>query len=134
MKNRLIEVALSGIVIFVAGFVLWPPTDTIWQWWTVISEGPEMGLIVLIVLIGLSTATGLGLSTVGNIRPSNLITGGILAFIIGMSLISLIISPDSPSHFLLYGFILVLVFLGAAIGYAVSFTRRSYSNKRTGST
>lgn len=134
MGNRLIEVTLSGIVIFIAGFVLWPPTDSIWQWWTVISEGPEMGLIVLIVLIGLSTATGLGLSTVGNIRPSNLIIGGILAFITGMLLINLIISPDSPSHLLLYGFILVFVFLGAAIGYAVSFTQKLYSNKRTGST
>lgn len=134
MSNRLIEIALSGIVVFIAGFVLWPPTDSIWQWWTVISEGPEMGLIVLIVLIGLSTATGLGLSTVGNIRPSNLIIGGILAFITGMLLIALIISPDSPSHFLLYGFILVFVFLGAAIGYAASFTRNLYSNKRTEST
>ncbi|WP_126662027.1 hypothetical protein [Haloterrigena salifodinae] len=131
MSKRLIEIAVSSAVIFLAGVILWPPSETSWQWWTVLSAGPEMGLLILVVVIGVSTATGLGLSTVGGVRPSNLLTGGILAFIIGMALISVSISPDSPSHFLLYGFILVLVFLGAAIGYAISSTGDSQSNNRT---
>jgi hypothetical protein len=130
---RLGEIILSSVVIFIAGFILWPPNDTIWQWWTVIAEGPERGLIVLVVLIGLSVATGLGLSTVGDVRPSSLLIGGILAFIAGMILIRFIISPDSPSHFLLYGFILVLVFLGAAIGYVISSNDNSQSSNRPGS-
>ena len=113
MSSRLREIGIGAIVVFAAGFVLWPPDELFWQWWTVLPEAAQTESLVLVLLTVLAGAVGIAATALSGIRPSNLAIGGLVAYAVGMALISLSMSPESPVHLLLYGFILVVVLLGA---------------------
>lgn len=133
MSERLIEIVGSGFVIFVAGFVVWPPSDAFWQWWTVFSDGQGAALVRLVAMTVLPVILGYAISAIGGVQFTNITIGGGLAFVIGMLLIAFSLSPDSPSHHLLYGCFLVITLLGAAVGNRVTTDREAQSKNQSGS-
>lgn len=134
MAQNPIEIAASAAAVFVVGIVLWPPTDTLWQWWTVLPDSMRGDLILLALLLVASVAVGVGLTSAGGVGLSELAIGGLLAYVVGMTLVEIAIAPDSPAHLLLYGTILVGVLLGAVGGNAIVADREDAAKNHTEST
>lgn len=123
MTSRLREIGVSMLLLFGAGFVLWPPHDVGWQWWTALPEPARTDAVVLALLTVPAGAVGIAATALGDVRPSNLAIGGVLAYAVGMTLIRLSLSPESPVHLLLYGYILVVALLGASAWQQLSVAR-----------
>ncbi|QLG47496.1 hypothetical protein [Natrinema halophilum] len=102
----------SGLLAFVAGYVLWPPGHVYW-----VQVSRIVGEPISLTLVGLLAAVvGLGAVTVLGWSLSELAIGGLLAYGIGMALIERVIGPDSPVHLLLYGGLLFCFGIGAVFG------------------
>ena len=118
MRREAIETLGSSIIIFVTGYIIWPPSVNSW-WWEILPGSSDF--IVLAALLAICVPVGIGISALIGIRLSHLTLGGFLAYLTGMMLIDSMIQPDSPAHYIGYGSILLFIFLGAAVWNAVAF-------------
>ena len=112
MDSRITEVVLSTVLVSIAFYVLWPVGDVPWQWWTVLPETLRGDGPLLSILLVLSCGTGVVALKVTGIRAQNLAIGGFIAFLLSMTVIEVLLSPNSPAHWILYGTLLVGIVAG----------------------
>ncbi len=111
LEHPLTEATVSAVFVFVAGYVVWPPTTFHWEF----LEGVVGGAVLLALLAVLCVVLGAAFAVVTGVRLSTFVAGGIAAYLVGMWGISRIMTPDSPVHFVLYGVFLVLFVAGVAV-------------------
>lgn len=116
MERRTREIVTSAVLLSVVGYVAWPwRGGDVWKWFMYLPE-PVSGDVGILALAMLGTATaGFALTTVADIRLSNLAIGGTLAYAFWMAVLTAFISLHDPLPYLVYGQVLVGVLLGAAL-------------------
>jgi hypothetical protein len=106
--RALIDMVVSGLLIFAVGFVLWPPR---FVYWTAVSAHFGVGLVMMIIL-GLCLGVGMAVRQFTRITPLRFVIGGTIAYVLGMALIESRMWPDSPVHLLVYGLFLLCMSVG----------------------
>lgn len=107
------EILISGVFIFIIGFIIWPPYDR-YNYWAWLSDG-FIGSIILVPILILSIISGAIFKIVADTQLFNFIVSSIIAYIIGMYMIETVWEPISPAHFILYGSIVAGFVIGVAI-------------------
>lgn len=114
MVGRLAEVVASALAFLLAGYALWPPGDVYWT-----SVAARIGdAATMAVVLALAAGVGAGVGTVSDVDFEHLAVGGGIAYAVGMAVVEIATSPDSPVHLILYGGLLVCMLLGAVGGRA----------------
>lgn len=108
MLRGSLETLVSGILIFLAGYLIWPPRDV---YWVAISDKLGESLTILIV-VGICIGFGIVVRGTTPITSIHFAIGGLIAYFIGMSLIEGAIDPISPVHFYGYGLMLLFMMFG----------------------
>lgn len=91
--------------------ILWPPVSELLYW----SVFDGIGDAVILPVLVLSVAIGAGFGAFTSTSPRSFAVGGTLAYLIGMGGIEVVLTPDSPVHFLLYGVILISMGSGVLV-------------------
>lgn len=103
-----LETLISGVLIFLAGYLIWPPRDV---YWGAVADVVGVSLTFLIIA-GICLGFGIVVRRTTPIKSVNFVIGGLIAYIIGMSLIEGTFDPISPVHLYAYGVMLVLMIFG----------------------
>lgn len=109
MDRRFVEIPASALSLFVVGYALWPPGRL---YWTALADvvGTVITSAVVMLVAGL---VGVGIAALSDVPLPNLAAAGALAYAAGMALIAVALTPESPVHFYLYGWLLGCLLLGA---------------------
>jgi len=121
LDHPLTEASVSAVFVFVAGYVLWPPTTFHWEPVADIFGGG----VLLVFLAALCLVLGAAFVYVTGVSLSTFAAGGVAAYAVGMWGIGQAMTPDSPVHFLLYGVFLALFVVGATASEAYSRRKES---------
>lgn len=124
MALHLREIIASGAFALIAGAILWPPTSE-FVYWTVFDS---IGDAVILLVVVASIVAGFVFGALSAVSPRSFAVGGTLAYLSGMGAIEVVLTPDSPVHFLLYGSILIGMgggVVGAAAALGASLTART---------
>ncbi len=121
MRSRGLEVVVSTIGLFVIGYLLWPPGRVYW-----LALADVIGVtLTMTLLFATATVVGALVTTLVDVSLGVLAFSGAVAYLVGMWLIEITISPISPVHLLLYAGLLCCLLVGAAIGQARAANRRA---------
>lgn len=115
ISNRIVEIVIGGGFAFVAGYALWPPRNV---YWDVIFSG-DGGILLIALLLFLSLLLGAVFGAITGIRLTTFVSGGCIAYFVGMWLIERVLDPISPVHFIGYGVLLVGLVVGVAVSDSV---------------
>lgn len=115
MSNRIVEVVIGGVFAFVAGYALWPPRNVYWG----VIFGGDGGILLIALLMFLPLLLGAVFGAITGIRLTTFVSGGGIAYLVGMWLIERVYDPISPVHFIGYGVLLVGFIVGVAVSDSV---------------
>ncbi len=117
MERRVSEICLSGVFIFLTGFSVWPPGNVYWNGLAA-RAGFVTTIAVVMILCGI---IGVGIALLSDVSIVNLVTGGGIAYVIGMALLATVVSPFSAwEYVVVYG----VFFLGFVSGAVATRTLR----------
>lgn len=105
------SIARSWAFVLTVGAVLWPPGVVYWEpVATIIGDGATL-LLVGVVAVGIGAA----FIRIATIDMASFIVGGVLAYLTGMAVLELALSPESPAHFVLYAGLLGCLIGGGSL-------------------
>lgn len=110
------RIAVSWVFALAAGTLLWPPGAVYWERLAaVIGDGPTL-VVVAVIAIGL----GAMFAWTTAIGVTSFAIGSMIAYITGMVAIEVVLSPDSPVHFILYAVLFACLLCGSFLRFFLS--------------
>ena len=112
MERTLSSIGSSGVGIFLACVLLWPPGAVYWG-----SLAARVGFVSTVAAVFvLCAVVGTGVALVSDVPIRTLAIGGLGAYAIGLVPLALLIAPMSASEYaVVYGGFLGSIVLGAAL-------------------
>lgn len=130
MARRISEVALSVVLVSVVLILLWPPGDTVWTWWAVLPESLRGDTPILGFLMVFGGVAGALVTAATTIRLLHFAIGAVVAYVVLMIGIEVVLSPESPVHWALYGVIAMAIVGGGAVGKRVTADETTSSGEK----
>lgn len=124
MRRVLFDIIISGILILIAGLLLWPPVTEL-LYWDIVAD-VITGTVAVLVVFTLCIAFGVIIRKTTSIHPLYFAVGGLFAYLVGMNRIDVILEPESPVHWILYG----VMFLSMIFGHAYPEVHDAGANSR----
>lgn len=110
MLRDVLEIIGSGVMIFVVGYLIWPPG---YFYWDAVSDVAG-GSITFLIITGICVGFGIVVRRSTPLPPVNFAVGGLIAYLVGMNLVEATMEPGSPVHLFVYGFTLICTIIGHA--------------------
>ena len=120
MERNLSSIGTSGVGIFLAGVLLWPPGAVYWG-----SLAARVGFVTTVAAVFvLCAVVGTGVAMVSDVPIRTLAIGGLGAYAIGLVPLALLLAPASASEYaIVYGGFLSCFVLGAVLVRVIRYRR-----------
>lgn len=104
------DVAVSAAFVFFAGLALWPPRAVYWAELTpLLGPGPTILLVGVVAVV-----LGVAFEYLADVDVEDVAVGAVIAYVVGASLIALLLGADSPVHLVWYALLGLCMFAGVA--------------------
>ena len=120
MERTFSSIGTSGVGIFLAGVLLWPPGAVYWG-----ALAARVGFVSTVVAVFvLCAVAGTGVALVSDVPIRTLVMGGLGAYAIGLVPLALLVAPASaPEYAVVYGGFLGSFVLGASLVRVLRYRR-----------
>lgn len=127
------ETVLSGVIVSVLGYVLWPwRAGEFWQWYTHLPDEFRGDGAVLAGAMIVTVAIGIAIIAATRITVTHLAIGGTIAYVFWMAVLTVFFPLHDFLPYFVYGQVIVGALLGGALatlaGRGLSIWHRPHSS------